>query len=342
MLSSRLETSSLRLATIIAVAGILAMGAAPPQTSAATGGQLSSLVSSALAHAPSNFTAWRGEKKADAFESSYTLSSAIQKVCPVCEIFDEYATANTDERYAFQFDWGVSKSWSRAQMLAFIQLHVGALVPSFAATQGTNDDGENWFDWSKASTHEFVYVETHSDSKTAGFQVRVGHYLPSNLHYVPYARLSTTQRDDLSKAVRNFVQIGAQNGSDNFQSLRGHASDKSNDYFDTSVTFGEFMTSCDVDGIFADESASGGTSKWFLECETPALGGDKSANLAIIQTAVAGVLPAGFTATTDPKYLGTSDYRWDRSSDTMAVEIWTDDNNDGTFVYHVQILHFMS
>jgi len=64
--------------------------------------------------------------------------------------------------------------------------------------------------------------------------------------------------------------------------------------------------------------------------------------LELIRQAVAGALPYGFTVTTDPQYLGTNDYRWDRSSDSVAVWIWTYDNDDGTTDYHIQIAHFLS
>jgi hypothetical protein len=344
MIAAQLRSISRQLAmTAGLTACLLSLGATPTVQSTDGGAQLSSLVGAALAQAPVNFAAWRaGAKTADENQVTYNLSPVIKRTCPICGIFDEFAEANDDERYAFQFNWKVPKSWSRAQTLAYIELHVGSLVPSFAATQGTNDSGDSWFDWEKKSAHQFVYVETYSTSKSNGFMVRVGHYLPTNLHWVPYAHLTSTQRDDLAKAVRNFVQIGIQNGSDNFMSLRGKPTNKAKTYFDTSVTFGDLMKYCDVNGDFANESASGGTSKWFLECDTPSLGGAKSDIIAIIQTAIANALPSDFAATTDPTYLGTMDYRWDRSSDSIAVEVSAFDNNDGTFYYHVQVVHFTS
>jgi hypothetical protein len=342
MISAHFRGLSRQLAVIAGLtASLLSLGATSSLQPTDGGAQLSSLVGAALTQAPLNFAAWRsGAKQTDDSQVSYRLSPVIKRQCSLCGIYDEYAAADADERYALQFNWGVPKSWSRAQTIAYIELHIGALVPSFTATQGTNDGGDSWFDWQKPSAHQFVYVETYSDSKNAGFMVRVGHFLPTNIHWVPYARLSSTQRADLAQAVRNFVQIGIQDGSDNFTSLRGTPTDKTKTYFDTSVTFGEFMKSCDVNGDFANESASGGTSKWFLECDTPSLGGAKSDIIAIIQSAIAGVLPSDFTVTTDPTYLGMSDYRWDRSSDSMAVEVSTYDNDDGTFDYHVQVVHF--
>jgi hypothetical protein len=133
------------------------------------------------------------------------------------------------------------------------------------------------------------------------------------------------ERDTLAKAVRNFVQLGVQNGSENFMSLRGHATDKDNNFFDTNVSFGEFLKTCDVD---------------MLECDTPSLGGSKSDIEAVIHSAIVAALPGGFASTTDPTYLGLSDYRWDRSSDTIAVEVSSHDNGDGTTDYHVEIYHF--
>ncbi len=266
----------------------------------------------------------------------------MKRICSTCDVADEYATANSDERYALSFQWIVPNSWSRAQTIAYIQIHIGELVPTFTASQGTNDSGESWFDWSKGTPTEFVYVRTFTDKSGNGFEVRVGHYLQNSVHYVPYARLSATQRDGLAKAVRNFVQLGVQNGSDNFFSLRGQATDKKNNVFDTNVSFGEFMRTCDVDGIFADEHASGGTSKWILECTTPSLGGAKSDIEGIIRAAIVDALPSGFAVPTDPTYLGLSDYRWDRYSDSMDVQVTANNNDDGTFDYHIEIYHFTS
>jgi hypothetical protein len=335
--------SNLTAVTLATLAAVLVSGAAPAHMTIVPSAPLSTIVRAALVQAPGNFAAWRAGTKSTASDGiTYKASPAMTRICAACDVADEYATAENDERYALTFRWIVPNSWSRAQVIAYIQVHVGELLPNFTASQGTNDSGESWFDWSKGTPVQFVYVRTFSDKTENGFEVRVGHYLQKSVHYTPYARLSATQRGDLAKAVRNFVQLGVQNGSDNFLSLRGPEKDKDKNFFDTSVSFGEFMGTCDVDGIFSDEHASGGTSKWILECTTPSLGGTKNDVEAVIQSAVADALPGGFVVTTDPKYLGTSDYRWDRSSDTMDVEVWAYDNSDGTFDYHVEIYHFTS
>ncbi|HEY7981049.1 MAG TPA: hypothetical protein VID19_06165 [Candidatus Eremiobacteraceae bacterium] len=326
-----------------ACAAFLVTGSAPAPGVIVPSAPLATIVRAALVQAPGNFAAWRaGTRRSSADGIVYKPTAAMNHICTACDVIDEFATADSDERYALTFQWIVPTSWSRAQTIAYIQVHIGELMPNFTASQGTDDSGESWFDWSKGTPTEFVYVKTFSEKSGSGFEVRVGHYLQKSVHFTPYARLSATQRDALAKAVRNFVQLGVQNGSDNFVSLRGAATDKDNNFFDTSVAFGEFLKSCDVDGIFSAEHASGGTSKWILECTTPSLGGTKSDVEAIIQSAVAAALPDGFVVTTDPKYLGTSDFRWDRSSDTMDVEVWAFDNNDGTFDYHVQMYHFTS
>jgi hypothetical protein len=334
--SSRAPVGALTL-----LAALLVSGAAPPRTAADVASQLKTIVHAALLQAPVNFVAWRaGVKSTGTGGVSFKPSGAMMLVCPTCTLEDYYASANVDERYAFKFDWLVSKSSPRAQTLAYIQQNVGALLPSFTAEQGTNNDGESWFYWSKSK--EYVYVVTYSTNKESGFEVRVGHYLQKNVHYALYARLSNVQRADLGKAVRSFVQLGVQNGSDNFTSLRGSATDKDNNYFHTNIGFGEYLKSCTVDGIFSTMSAKDGTPKWILECDTPSLGGSKSDVEEIIRGAVADALPGGFTATTDMKYLSLNDFRWDRSSDLIAVEVSSYDNHDGTFDYHVEVYHFLS
>ena len=330
-------------AAFAACAAVLVTGATPAHVTIVPSAPLATIVRAALVQAPGNFTAWRAGTKSVASDSiAYKPSSEMSRICSTCDLADEFATADTGERVALTFQWIVPNAWSRAQTIAYIQIHIGELVPNFTASQGTNDSGESWFDWSKGTPTEFVYVRTFEDKSGNGFEVRVGHYLQKSVHYTPYARLNAAQRDGLAKAVRIFVQLGVQNGSDNFSSLRGSATDKDNNFFDTNVSFGEFLKPCDVDGIFSSEHTSGGTSKWILECTTPSLGGAKSDVEAIIQSAVAAALPEGFVVTTDPKYLGTSDFRWDRSADTMDVEVWAFDNNDGTFDYHVQMYHFTS
>jgi hypothetical protein len=342
--SKRFRITALAGATYAAMgAALLILAAAPPRERFDTPTQLSAIVQASLSQAPANFAAWRtGAKTADSDGVSFKASAALLRICPLCSVADEFASADSDERYTVTFNWLVLKSWSRAQTVALIQQRIGELLPKFTIQQGTTDDGESWFDWTKASPKEFVYVVTFSGSTGNGFEVRVGHYLPKSLHYTKYARLSAAQRTDLTNAVRNFVQLGVQNASNDFASLRGHATDKDNNYFDANVSFGEFMTRCVVDGIFASESTSGGTSKWILECDTPSLGGSKSDVEAIIQSAIVNALPGGFTSTTDPTYLGISDYRWDRSSDTIAVEVSSNDNHDGTLDYNIYIYHFKS
>lgn len=331
------------IAALTLLAGLLISGAAPLRTSADVAVPVKNMVRAALLQAPVNFVAWRaGVKGTGTGGVLFKPSSGMMLVCPTCSVTDVYAGANVDERYVLTFDWPVPKSSSRARTLAYIQQNVGALLPSFAATQGTTDSGESWFYWSKSTPNEFVYVVTYSSGSASGFEVRVGHLLQKNVHYTQYARLGATQRTDLAKAVRNFVQLGVQNGSDNFTSLRGPATDKDNNYFHTSVTFGEFMKSCTVDGIFSTMTAKDGTAKWILECDTPSLGGSKSDVEEIIRAAVSDALPSGFTVTTDMKYLVLNDYRWDRSSDLIAVEVSSYDNHDGTFDYHLEIYHFLS
>jgi len=36
------------------------------------------------------------------------------------------------------------------------------------------------------------------------------------------------------------------------------------------------------------------------------------------------------------------DYRWDRSSDTISIDIFAHDNGDGTFEYNLSILHYLT
>jgi hypothetical protein len=337
-LSKRARAIALGLCTVL-----LASGAAAPSATAGASTPLPAMIKASLLQAPTDYAAWRGTvTKSDPTTVTFKPTEAMSKACPECIVDDEFALAQANERYVVQFNWLLPKAWSRAQILAFIQLNVGASLPSFTLAQGTDTDGENWFSWTKTTPDEFVYVETGSTKANNGFVVRVGHFVQKNVHYVPFALLTPSDRDDLAKAVTNFVQLGVQDAGDNFTSLRGPSTDKDNNYFPVSVSFGKYLSGCDVNGIFADESASGGTSKWVLECDTPALGGAKSDIEEIIRSTIEAALPGGFTVTTDPKYLMTDDYRWDRSSDALSVDLSSDDKGDGTVDYHIEVYHFTS
>ncbi|HEY5340128.1 MAG TPA: hypothetical protein VIK27_03805, partial [Candidatus Aquilonibacter sp.] len=317
-----------------------ARGAAPSVLALSTPRRLVAIMLPALAQGSANFASLHGGvSSTDDSDIYYKLAPAFKKICPGCTIADEFASANAGERYTVSGNWPVPLTWTLAQKDAYISKYLAPLVSGYKLSHGKNDDGEHWFDWLSA-THMFVYVETYHSKTTNGFSIRVGHYIPTSVHFEKWVKLSTDQRDGLSKAVASFVQLGVQNGADNFTALRGKATGKDNNYFDPSVSFGDILNSCDIDGIFATSDET--HPRWFFECETRDLGAPKSEMLELIRQAVAGALPYGFTVTTDPQYLGTNDYRWDRSSDSVAVWIWTYDNDDGTTDYHIQIAHFLS
>jgi len=344
------RAASSRTSTVIAVilAALVSIAAAPDARAGISvqpdqTQQLTGAVRSSISQAAVDFSAWRnGVSKADEYGAAYKPTASMRRLCPTCVVDDEFATADTDERFVVTLDFDVSKSWSRAQTLAYVQRNIGGLVSTYKMQQGTDDNGDNWFDWTTGSPVRFVYVKTFAYKTRAGFEVRIGHYLPKNLRYVPYAILSPAQRSDLTNAVKSYVQLGVQDAVANYTTLRGKASDKDNNYFTTNVTFGEYMTSCDVDGIFSNLTAAGTTSKWILECETPTLGGAKSDVEDVIRAAVAGALPSDFTLSTDPASTSMTDFRWDRYSDSVSVEITSSDNDDGTFTYHIEIYHFLS
>jgi hypothetical protein len=316
-----------------------AAGASVPNTAA----QLHKIVMALLAGTPTYFRSLRsGVKTTGAEEIDFKNAAAFSKICPGCTIADEYATANTDERFAVTGNWPMPLSATLAQKAAFVAKNFAALVKGYAYTHGKNSDGELWFDWTKGTPTTFLYLETYHSKSNSGIEVRVGHYLAVSANFVKWARLTADQKTDLTSGVEQLVTAGTLAGANNFSTLRGAATDKNNNYFKVNQTFGTVLTECDVDGIFADEASSGGTGKWILECQTPDLGGTKAANLELIRSAVVTALPGGFTPTTDPKYLGTDDYRWDRSSDSVSVNIWSDDNGDGTILYHVQIFHYLN
>jgi hypothetical protein len=325
---------------------VLASGGSPAARAAAsvptTPQQLHKVMVATLAAVPRYFAPLRGPVKSTGEgEILFTLSASFAKLCPGCAVTDEYATAQNNERFAVTGNWPVPPAWTNAQKIAYIQTNIAPLVKGYAYTHGKTSDGQLWFEWLKGSPATFVYLETYRNKSYNGIQIRVGHYVPVNINYVKWARLTADQRTDLSSGVERLVTAGTNYGAQNFAPLRGAATDKDNNYFHVNQTFGSVLTDCDVDGIFADEGSSGGTGKWILECQTPYVGGTKADILELIRSAIASALPSGFVPTTDPKYLGTADYRWDRSSDLTEVELSTSDPlSDGTITYYIRIYHF--
>ena len=304
--------------------------------------QLHKIMTAVIAAAPAYFATLRaGVQSTVAGGIYFNLSPAFGKLCPGCTVADEFATAQTNERFAMQGDWPLPLRTTPAQKSAFVQNNLAPLVKGYAYTHGNTDNGELWFQWAKGSPAQFVYAQTYHSKAASGITIRVGHFVPVNVNYVQWARLTPAQRTDLTNGVVELVTAGESAGAGNFASLRGAATDKDNDYFHVNQTFGTVLTGCAVDGIFSNLGGSnGGTGKWILECDTPPLGGPKADVLELIRSAVASALTDNFTATTDPKYLQGSAYRWDRSQDAISVEITPHDNRDGTTTYDITIYHY--
>jgi hypothetical protein len=331
--------SALLLCFVSRAPGTQAAGA-PNTLSLSTPQLLVAIMRTVIAHGPEDFASLHaGAQSSDDDDIYFKLSATFKKVCPGCTVADEYTGANHPERYTVSGGWPLPVKWNATQTTAYILKYLAPLVPGYTLERGKNDDGELWFDWTKSSANSFLYVVTYHKTADNGFEIRFGHYLSKNVHYEPYVMLSAAQRDELTRAVRSFVTLGVQNASDNFTSLRGAATDKDNNFFDTSVSFGDFVHLCDVDGIYATDSTH---PRWYFECETRDLGGPKSDIEALIQSAIAEALPGGFEVTTDPQYLGTYDYRWDRTSDHLAATLWNFANSDGTTDYHISIVRFGS
>jgi hypothetical protein len=323
------------LVPIVALFG----NAMPSRSAPASGHQLVTIVRTAMAQAPLNYASSRGPSHGDDYEMKYAVAGALARVCPHCVISDEFADAKDSERWVAQFSWDVPVAWSDAQIVKYARGLLSPLLPGYTLSAGKNDYGL-WNEWYKKANGTFVYIETERTKTHADFMVRVGHFLPKAVHYTKWGQpLNATQRAEFAKEIHNFVQIGVQNAGDNFASLRGKAFGTDGMLFDANIAFGEYLTGCDISGI---TGGSGVTGKWVYSCDTPALTGAKSDMLEVIRTAVYDALPSGFSADTDPQYLFLSDYRWDRSSDSLSAMISSFDNNDGTFTYHVEIYHFTS
>jgi hypothetical protein len=321
-----------------------AVAAAPGNAAYVTPAMLRAFVRTALPTAPTYFRSLRGGvSRTTGAYIYFALSPSFAKVCPTCMVADEFATADSNERFATEADWPIPATWTIAQAGVFLQKNITPLMVGTPAKHGKDSDGNAWVDWFNAKTRTFVYAQTYQASGGGNHvDVRIGHYVPVNAHYVKWARLTPDERTDLSSGIEQLVTAATSASSGNFVSLRGVQSDPKYADYKPTQTFGTVLTGCEIDGTFADETGAGVSGKWIMGCDTPDIGDKQADMLELIRSAVAAALPAGFTVTTDPKYAGDDDFRWDRSSDMTSIDITHYANDDGTVEYHIQIYHYTS
>jgi len=320
-----------------AIRGILSLALALTTVSflarASVQDDLASTVSRALAAAPSNFQAFHSNSAhSDRYQILYETTTTLRRFCPSCAIADEYADTDYDERWTFSFKRLVPQSWSDAQLLAYMRATLSPLVPGYLLTYEEKSDS-TYFSWWRKASHTFLYAATFHDKSGRGFTVRVGHYLPHNLHVVRFSRgFTDADKTELTAAVQSFIRLGVSDAVNNFTSMRGKALD--NAYFYLSHSFGETLTSCHVRNFLDAE-----TPKWIMSCETPDLNSsDEISEIKdLIRSAVVAVLPTDFNQTTDPTYLGLDDYRWDRPSDVVSVNI----SHFAGSAFSIEIYHYL-
>lgn len=329
-----------RIPLALAAAFVLAASYAAPSSGAPSSDDLHlvAFVRTTLAQTPTHFAAYRGAASGTSDdEAVYKIVGRLAPLCKYCTLTDEFADAKVDERWVVQAHWTTGKAWSQAQTAAHVQTLLDPMLAGYARTEGADDDGALWTDWYNKKTRAFVYISTDSEKGIAGFEIRIGRYTAKNVHYGKWSRpLTSGQRADLVKALRNFVALGVQNGSANFSALRGKPVGKGGDFFDADVAFGDILSSCDITGI---EGGNQVTGKWIFECETPAIVGAKSDVEELIRSTLWIALPGGFTSTTDSSLL-LSDYRWDQSYSNLAVTLDSYDYGDGSFKYTISFYHF--
>jgi hypothetical protein len=313
--------------------------------------QLVAVVRQALAAAPNNFAGLRaGVLATSGSEIDYKPSPSFAKLCPACAtpgVVDLFATAANDERWAARFRWNVDPSITKSRLPAYVRATFAPLVPGSSFSQGIDkDDGSLWFDWGTGKK-QFLYVATSVDAKgRSSLLVGIGHYLSQNVHVVRFSRgLTSADHDALVNAIRNYVTIAVANADSDFLSLRGAAStdklkSETDDFFSANVTFGDLLETCDIDSILYPASDTGDTSHWVFSCTTKTIGGPKSDVASVVHDAVVAALPSGFSQTTDPRFLNSLDYRWDRSSDRAMISIGSSDDDDGT-TFYLNVHHYI-
>jgi hypothetical protein len=319
----------------IALLLIAALTAATPDDS-----QLVGIVRLSLTAAPANFGALRSPVfSSQPDERTYKSTPEFAKRCPDCAIHDKFATASIDEHWNVRFHWDTNPAWSKAQLSAYVLATFGPLFPG-AKLSRASSGGQEYFAWSRDSTKEFLYVIT--DTNARGFVAIVGHFLATNEHVVRFSRgLTSTDRDELTKSVRNFITLASASIGTDFGSLRGKQT--SGDSYALNTGFGEMLANCRVVKDIVPDPSPTNESSWFVTCSTPYIGGPGAESATELRDAVSASLPSGFTQTTDPAQMVGMAYRWDRKSDNAMIFIRANayDQTGATTVYDLEVDHFM-
>jgi hypothetical protein len=331
------------LAALLLTTALVAASPAPKATPTAPHA-LQKRVAFLVAQAPTNFAAIRGRKNKNGDDYSYDMydsTPAFAAQCRPCHIEDDYADGQSTETWAVRWRWLYDKTDSDEHVVNDVLAELTPVLKGFKLTRSVRDN-QTVLDWEKPNG-VWVYVKTFDRSDNddiPGFSIGVGHDLAKPVHTVKPTVITQAERDDLTTGVTSFVKLGTAASTDNFTTLRGKEDTKNSkagdaEFYDCSIAF-TGMSDCEISGLLNYDRA-----KWVFEAKTVPLGGPPDASKELVRSIVAAALPYGFTATTDPKYLLTEDYRWDNSSTSTAVDISTGVTSRGRVYYDVEIFHFL-
>jgi hypothetical protein len=136
-----------------------------------------------------------------------------------------------------------------------------------------------------------------------------------------------TIAEELTANAKSFVRIGISRGEGNFAAIRGaqvgETINKTTD-FHVTMSFGETLGGCRI-VAFGEPN-----DLWELTCTTGTFNVSKEKMLGLLRPAIQAALPDDFSVTTDPSFLIANDYRWERRSDNLSVELSCTSDN-GTF-----------
>ncbi|HET9031176.1 MAG TPA: hypothetical protein VFN49_13470 [Candidatus Aquilonibacter sp.] len=320
---------------IFALAAVLAcslrLDAATPAADPAS--DVSRMIRAALVQAPSAFAASRGKRLSVAGdEDEYAVAGSLRAACPPCKLADEYADEDSHERWVASFNYSLPKGWSQARAAEFIATAIGPIVRNYSLRTGADDDGRTYFDWKHGRT--FVYAYSWSTKTGPILRVRIGQYLPKDIHVVKYSTpLTDAQKTQLDTDIKNLLAVSLSNAQQNFVTLRGKA--YGSDVFDATVHF-SMLGSCRVDGWAKTASIS---PKWILSCDTDAFVDGKNVLEPAIAHTIWMALPGSFREASAADR-GSDDYRWDDASGAVSVMLNSQSYGKRTN-YTISIYHFL-
>lgn len=299
--------------------------------------QLAAVVGTLLSQAPDNFAAMRlARKDSDTSFVSYKVKP-FGTHCKACTLRDEYARGKYPENWYVSDTWTLPGKWAPPKAEAYAVQALRRTVSGFALHRTVGKYSKYPTLLWRGSGNRWVQIETYE----GGYSIRVGHDLSKPVHVL--RPLSPAQLANFSRAIGNIIRLGDPAGATNFQDLRmgtPHKNIVGEDQYDLNVTFGPLIRSCDATYVNDSLGFKDFQPKWVLSCETVGISGTAAQLRSTVHDAISSVLPAGYSAVTDPNEIILEDFAWESQDTQQSIDVRSDES-DGVVHFTISIFHFL-